>query len=319
MREKLARRAPQPVAEVARVGIRVARRVGYSRARWARPLGTRPPVGLAVCAIFRDEAPYLAEWLTFHRLHGVERFYLYDNRSTDDWRDEVAPEPASGVVHVTPWPEEPGQFSAYNACLRRRRTEARWIAFIDVDEFLFSPTGRSLPDVLRTFDTSPGVVANWRVYGPGGHERRPEGLVTENYVRRARDGHHYSHLVKSIVYPRKTHSLSTTPHAFRHYGRAVGEDKRPRRSDTFYRDSASADLLRINHYYSKSLEELDRKLARGRSDVPSRRSDEEAYGFVRDSSETRDEILLQFVPALKHALASRDNDRRGRRIISTPA
>lgn len=32
-------------------------------------------VYLAVCAIFRDEAPYLAEWIEFHRLVGVEHFY----------------------------------------------------------------------------------------------------------------------------------------------------------------------------------------------------------------------------------------------------
>src|SRR5690242_8629779 len=95
------------------------RRLGYLRARWAPPLGTRPPIGLAVCAIFRDEARYLAEWVTFHRLQGVERFYLYDNLSTDDWRQEVAPELRSGVVEVTRWDQVPGQGSAYEHCLQQ--------------------------------------------------------------------------------------------------------------------------------------------------------------------------------------------------------
>ena len=49
------------------------RRIGYLRARWPRPFGTRPPIGLAVCAIFRDEARYLAEWVSFHRVQGVEQ------------------------------------------------------------------------------------------------------------------------------------------------------------------------------------------------------------------------------------------------------
>src|SRR4051794_4496882 len=49
------------------------RRVDYLRARWPRPLGTRPPIELAACAIFRDEARYLAEWVAFHRIQGVER------------------------------------------------------------------------------------------------------------------------------------------------------------------------------------------------------------------------------------------------------
>lgn len=37
------------------------------------------PVYLSICAIFKDEAPYLPEWIEFHRSVGVERFFLYDN------------------------------------------------------------------------------------------------------------------------------------------------------------------------------------------------------------------------------------------------
>ena len=33
---------------------------------------------LAACAIYRDEADYLAEWIEFHRLCGFELFFLYD-------------------------------------------------------------------------------------------------------------------------------------------------------------------------------------------------------------------------------------------------
>src|SRR5262249_59468593 len=133
------------------------RRIGYVRARWPRPLGTRPPIGLAICAIFRDEARYLAEWVSFHRIQGVERFYLYDNRSTDDWRSQLAPEIAAGGVEVQDWPLVPGQGPAATDCIGRHRSGTRWIAFIDIDEFLFSPTGRPLPEVLRRFRSHPHV------------------------------------------------------------------------------------------------------------------------------------------------------------------
>ena len=46
---------------------------------------------LAACTIYRDDAAYLAEWIEFHRLMGVERFFLYDNGSTDDHREVLAP------------------------------------------------------------------------------------------------------------------------------------------------------------------------------------------------------------------------------------
>src|SRR6185312_2800453 len=44
-----------------------------------RPRSRAPDHYLAACAIYRDEAEYLAEWLEFHRLVGFERFYLYNN------------------------------------------------------------------------------------------------------------------------------------------------------------------------------------------------------------------------------------------------
>jgi hypothetical protein len=44
---------------------------------------------IAVCALFKDEAPYLLEWLAFHRMIGVDLFVLYDNGSSDGGADLV--------------------------------------------------------------------------------------------------------------------------------------------------------------------------------------------------------------------------------------
>ena len=41
--------------------------------------------------MFHDEASYLREWIEFHRLVGVERFFLYDHESVDDSREVLAP------------------------------------------------------------------------------------------------------------------------------------------------------------------------------------------------------------------------------------
>jgi hypothetical protein len=280
------------------------RQVGYLRARWPRPLGTRPPVGLAVCAIFRDEARYLAEWVAFHRIQGVERFYLYDNLSGDDWRSELAPEIDSGVVEVTQWPDEPGQVSAYDDCLERHRDDARWIAMIDIDEFLFSPSGAPLPEVLRRFDTYPGVVVNRRFFGTNGHRHPPDGLVTESYPMRSRDEDPSNVLVKSIVFPRMTLGAHSA-HTFRLRGVPVGEDGLPAPKAT--REPATAGSLRINHYYAKSEEEFRHKSVTPRADS----------GTVTDRmgvppDEVRDETILQFGERLRSMLAARGDGRRPR-------
>ena len=33
---------------------------------------------LSICAIFKNEAKFLKEWIEYHRLVGVDHFYLYD-------------------------------------------------------------------------------------------------------------------------------------------------------------------------------------------------------------------------------------------------
>jgi hypothetical protein len=264
----------------------------------------RPPIGLAVCAIFRNEAPYLAEWAAFHRLVGVERFYLYDNRSTDDWRGALAPELTAGVAEVVEWPHERGQLGAYADCLARHRTDTRWIAFIDIDEFLFSPTGRSLPDVLRGFRTWPGVAVCSRYFGFGGWDEPPDGLVTESYAMRAVDDFEPNTWVKSIVFPRMTTGPADIPHHFlyRSSRSAAGERGDPVAGAD--RIPPTADLLRINHYYTRSRAEYARKLT-GPSGWGGRAEHLQTADPRLPPDEVRDDTIARWIPALKRELATR--------------
>ena len=69
--------------------------------------------GLVLCAIFKNEAPHLKEWIEYHLLVGVEHFYLYNNNSTDHFREVLQPYVDNGTVTLTEWPETPGQITAY--------------------------------------------------------------------------------------------------------------------------------------------------------------------------------------------------------------
>ena len=298
MKERLRQLTPAPLWKVASRVRNGGRRARYLRERWPPPLGTRPPIALAVCAIFRDEARYLAEWVSFHRIQGVERFYLYDNRSSDDWRSELEPEIDAGIVEVQHWPFVPGQRAAYDHCLEQHRRDAHWIAFIDIDEFLFSPTGRPLPEILRSFDRHPGVVVNWRIFGTNGFTHSPDGLVTENYLRRPPDDFGGNRWMKSIVNPRRTVEARSAHH-FKLRGEPVAEDQLPVRGMVVR--EPTADLLRINHYYAKSEEEFRRKAQRPVALTGELDADREPP----PPDEVRDETVLQFAPELRSVLARR--------------
>ena len=55
---------------------------------------------LSICAIFRDQAPYLAEWIEYHLLLGIEHFYLYDHQSIDAPINQLAPYIERGIVDL---------------------------------------------------------------------------------------------------------------------------------------------------------------------------------------------------------------------------
>jgi hypothetical protein len=260
----------------------------------------------AICAIYRDEAPYLREWVAFHRLVGVDRFFLYNNRSVDAHEEALAPFFQDGTALVHDWPIFPAQIQAYDHCLKTHRDDARWIAFIDLDEFLFSPTGRPVSEILSEFERWPGVGVNWAVFGASGHRTRPPGLVIENYTRRTADSGINRH-IKSIVDPTRVRGFSM-PHFFMYTdGPAVNENARAITGPPFsLTEDVSFARLRVNHYATKSEEEYRRKLARGPADstVPKSELLTEA-GISRrleKLDEVSDDAIQIYLPSLRKAL-----------------
>jgi Glycosyltransferase family 92 len=266
---------------------------------------------LSVCSMYKDHAAYLREWIEFHRLIGVERFFLYDNESTDQHEEVLAPYVERGIVEVHDWPSPPhatnhwGLRFAFDDSLARHRDDSRWIAFIDIDEFLFSPTGRTVPNVLRGFERFAGVEVSTFIFGPSGHETKPSGLVIESYLRRRaytspdQDVEH----VKSIVDPTRV-DRTLNAHGFYYAdGYAVYENGEPAvaeppGSKTF----PKASLLRVNHYLTKSVEEYTTKRAQWEAVGLARRPPTER--FIEVLSAERDETITTYVPALREALAA---------------
>lgn len=102
--------------------------------------GSGPRSGVAICAVMRLEPPEdVLEWLIYHRNVGISKVFLRVNA------DSVPP----GVAQATkalartgfldlapkPGPKHPTQSLWYSECGLLAAT-FRWVAFIDLDEFL---------------------------------------------------------------------------------------------------------------------------------------------------------------------------------------
>jgi hypothetical protein len=268
---------------------------------------------LSLCSIYKDHADYLREWIEFHRLVGVERFFLYDNESTDDHEEVLAPYVERGIVEVQHWPSPPSVergvpwaiIDAFTDSIRRHRDDSRWLGFIDIDEFLFSPSGRPLPDVLAGFEEFSGVEVSRLDFGPSGHEARPDGLVIESYLMRRS----YTspkkdwEFVKSIVDPARTTHAFNAHGFFYSEGYAVREDgERAPEKPPGRKYFPQTSLLRINHYITKSKEEYLRKGGQWAAAGLPLTIDDRSEFFTHLSRE-RDETITRYVPALREALS----------------
>ena len=225
---------------------------------------TPPRYYLAICAIAKNEGPYFQEWIEWHRKQGVEKFYIYDNESTDGTREVLEPYIASGLVDYTYFPGQKMQLAAYDDCFERHRLEMRWLAIIDLDEFIVPIKDRSIPEFLHRMEKYPVVEINWLVYGSGGAKKQEPGGVMERFRRHSLPEHRLNTHVKSIVDPRRVCGMIGCHEAARLSGKAADSHGVPLAKG--FRDrKPQQDVIRINHYAIKSYEEFLSKRARGRA------------------------------------------------------
>jgi len=264
--------------------------------------------------MYRDHADYLREWIEFHRLVGVERFFLYDNESRDDHRDVLAPYVERGIVVIHDWPTPAsvergvpwGLIAAFDDCLAKHRHDSRWIAFIDIDEFLFAPTGATLPEVLTDYEQYPGVYVTQLEFGTSGHRHRPAGLVIESYLRRRSYSPEDREWTKSIVDPRRAVNCFNAHIFLYEDGLAVDMDRQAVERPPFGPTRVHMHPLRINHYITKSEEEYRRKLDRWKE---AGLSAEPGPGRIEILAEEFDDAITRYVPALREALTRADQVR----------
>lgn len=188
----------------------------------------------------------------------MEKFYLYDNESTDDTTELLAPYIKSGIVEYTYFPGLKRQLPAYGDCLEKRKVESKWIAFIDLDEFLFPVQDDNITDWLKTIpDGTSQILVHWHMFGSSGHEKRPDGPVLENYKFRGHNIYSKGHQ-KSILNPRMV--LEPGVHYFRTVQNTVDESGRTIRRKGY---ELPSNRIRINHYHCKSWEDYQARNARG--------------------------------------------------------
>lgn len=257
---------------------------------------------LSIGAIVKDETLYLPEWLEFHKMVGVQHFFIYDNESAIPVAETLKHDIADGVVTVIPFPGRAQQFSAYGHCLHHFRNESTWIAFVDADEFLVPAVCDDLKDILKDYEKFGALAVNWALFGTSGHKERPQSLQAESYTWRLPDTHGLNLSVKLIVRPDRAIGVQTA-HIFSFQDGFHTVNEEFQRVNGAY-CQFSCKKLRINHYNTRSVSEYQAKVRRGRVDI-NQAMDPALLNQIDSACKVEDKEIFRFLVPLKERLASR--------------
>jgi hypothetical protein len=213
---------------------------------------------LGIVTIQRDRAPWIAEWIAFHSLVGVQKFYFYAH-NCDDNTSEVLTS-LQKFYDITAFslktePDQSIQLPAYQHAYDNFGHECDWFAFIDGDEFLVPTASDTVGDVLAHFDYQKmsALAVYWSCFGSSGHVVEPSGLITKNYRRRHHSDAANNRHVKSIVRGRQTVSTGINAHLFNTPYGTFDENLRPITTGIAGFDPTHR-YLSVNHYAGQSRE-----------------------------------------------------------------
>jgi hypothetical protein len=168
---------------------------------------------LTIGCVFQNEAPYLKEWIEFHKIVGVQRFVLVDDRSSDDFMETLQPYIDAGEVELFshPCPEQmcaldwrEYQCTVHCTLVKHLRGVSRWLALVDTDEFIVPSNTNNVMDFLHRYEQCGGVYIRWEPFGTSYVAKLSDReLITERLYLKWRFRKGSEMLGKSIVKPHR--------------------------------------------------------------------------------------------------------------------
>ncbi len=274
--------------------------------------------GNVIVGCMKNEAPYIVEWVAYHRAMGVDNFLIYTNDCSDGTSEILDRLQEMGVLqhrNNDEWKGNSPQQYALNQSLNEPLIKnAEWIIHIDVDEFMNVRVGNgTLPEFLEAVDGATNVAMTWRLFGHNGVTRLSQDFVIDQFDTCAPKFCPKPHTVwgfktmfKNIGAYEKIscHRPNKLRDNFKNKVKWVngsGKDMTREARDGGWRSSKKSigyDLIQLNHYALRSAESYLIKRQRGRA-LHVDRSIGLNYWIRMDWSDFKDVTIKRNLPRLQ--------------------
>jgi len=227
---------------------------------------------VTLCGIFKNEGPYIKEWLIYHHLIGIDKFIVFLNDNTDNSIEEIVSLSFKDKITIVEFFGKVNQQKIYTESIKNL-CDTTWFVGLDIDEFIFVNNEEKIQDCLsqQLFEKCGGIALFQNVFGHSNHKTRPEGLVIENYLYRNIDYPYFNKKYKFNQSPDdlfkfnkmivKTESFISTEtlRLYKTHDPIINE-----KGELFvpHRYQRSVENIFLNHYFTKSLEDWSFKTSR---------------------------------------------------------
>ncbi|CAH6420852.1 Glycosyltransferase family 2 [uncultured virus] len=238
------------------------------------PEAPHAPYYVSVCVNVKDEELYLEEFIAYYIVLGVDHFFIYDNESRVPVEQLVSTR-FPGWCTVISFPGRGVKMPTLAHFVNNFRSLTEWVLSVDADEFLYIHHHSSINAFVRQYgevvgDRLGAICIAWTLFGFGGHDTRPDGLVIENYTDCTKSIPNFQQIksltrTRAIEAPHNAHFFSLRSNYF--YVDALGRPFDPYKHWEGGEDIvARSQFAQVNHYYTRSREEYQRKMHRPRDD-----------------------------------------------------
>ena len=207
----------------------------------------------AVILVIKDENRYLKEWIDWHIKQGFQHIYIYDNGSRERVMDVIDgyKEEIQQSITVIDWTGHHNhiQQDAYNHFMEHYKADVRWGLFIDSDEFLRFTDGKTtdVNEFLAAYEDYTEIWGYEVEYDANGKETYEDKPVRKRFTRQTdvREGFYWKNFIQ-------VNRIDSFKMHYAYYD--------PAKHQVFENEERNKNLFVIDHYYTKSWEEWQRKI-----------------------------------------------------------
>jgi len=227
--------------------------------------------------VFKDEEKYIQEWILYHYIIGIKNFSLCCHQCSDNTaqliknisnilKDISIDLIINDQTNNSGWKFKNDIYSNLVSLSKKD-----WCLCLDIDEFLVIDW-KHLQEIIS--DSNIGAIAIYQnIFGCSNHISSPRGLVIDNYIYRNNDKilinnnypifNHPSDLFKEVKMLFNKEGLKKIVNS---HEVIIDQNTVNENLDLFkrYKVQRTTDHIKINHYFTKSLEDWTFKTSRPR-------------------------------------------------------